>query len=335
MSATARPRRATRRPAPTVLALALTLIVAGCGSNDSAASPKEGATSGTATAAASADAFPAEVKGTFGTVTIEKAPQRIVALTPQIADILVAMGVQPVAVATSSKDIAAATPWLEGKLSGELDPELVSGSEVNIEKVASYRPDLVLGSGYLFTAGTYRQMSHIAPTYAGLTKGNDDWDRTARAVGTLTGRDGRSVIRAADRRCATARSKVPDMSGKIYQYVAFEQSQFRYGNGAWLECFGLKPASQQVNSQLEAVTVSLENVRKLDADVLAIFDRNTQRDRLTSDPRFGRLPAARANAVIWADLRLAMATNSPGPLSMKYVVAHVLPTLQKSSLNHR
>lgn len=324
-------RRIPSRFATLAALSTLSLLVAGCGGDNFAGpSPVGSAGEGGTTTQKAADtgAFPATVTSAYGPTKVTEKPERIVALTPQIADILVSLGIQPVAVATSAKQIASATPWLKGKLTGKLDPGLLSSSQANIEKIAGYRPDLVLGSGYTFKKNTFAQMNHIAPTFAGLSQGNDDWNLTAKAVGTLTGTDGAAVVRATERRCAKARTNLPKLKGKTYQYVSYDTTQFTYGNGSWLECFGLKPASAQDNSQTRPVTVSLEKINLLSADVLGIFDRNGHRSRLEKDARYDRLPAAQHDAVVWADLPLAMATNSPGPLSMRYVIKQVTPALQ-------
>jgi iron complex transport system substrate-binding protein len=306
-----------RRLAVAGLAVALAVSTAACGSdNDAGTAPDAGA------------GFPATVTGAYGTVSVPAKPGRVVALNVQVAEILVALGVQPVAVATTDKEITESFPWLAGVFTGTLDPQLLENYEANLEKIASYRPDLIAGSGYNLTEKAYPQATDVAPTFAGISAGNDDWDDTARALGKLVGTDAQGAIDGVERACATARQKVPGLAGKTYQWVATGDGQFRFGNGTWLECFGLKPAANQDNTQRANAAVSQERIEELNADVLAIWDFAGEAQKVKADPRFAKLPSATSGAVIWTDLPLASATNSPAPKSYDYLIQRVLPILE-------
>jgi iron complex transport system substrate-binding protein len=312
------------RVAAAGLAVALAVSAAACGSGNDA--------DGTATPDAAAG-FPATVTGAYGAVTVPAKPGRVVALNVQVAEILVSLGVQPVAVATSDKEIRETFPWLAGAFTGTLDPKLVENFEANLEKVASYRPDLIAGSSYNLTEKAYPQAAGVAPTFAGIAAANDDWDDTARALGKLVGTDAKDVIDGVERACAAARQKVPGLAGKTYQWVATGDGQFRFGNGTWLECFGLKPAANQDNTQSANAAVSQERIEELNANVLAIWDFAGAAQKVKADPRFAALPSSTSGAVIWADLQLANATNSPGPKSYDYLIQRILPILEASPVS--
>ncbi|MET0965582.1 MAG: ABC transporter substrate-binding protein [Nakamurella sp.] len=276
-------------------------------------------------------AFPATVDSVYGELIIEAAPQRIVALTYQVADILVSLGVQPVAVSMSEPDIAASRPWLADQLTGTLDPGLSNPDySVNIERILSYQPDLIVGDSWqIADQATFEKLNSVAATYAGAIKGNSDWDDLTLALGEIVGAPEKaaSVIADVENKFANSRGQLETLQGKTYQFVRFAMSEgFAFGNGSWLEQFGLTPAANQDNS-MQSAGVSLENLDQLNADVLVIWPYNDEQGVLEADRRFQALPSIQAGLMVWADEKMAYATNGPGPLSLGYVSEVVTPIL--------
>jgi iron complex transport system substrate-binding protein len=285
----------------------------------------------TPASAAAAPAFPTTVDSAYGELTFNAAPQRIVALTYQVADILVSLGVQPVAVSMSEQDIAASSPWLAGQLTGTLDPGLSNPDySVNIERILSYQPDLIVGDSWqIADQATFEKLNSVAATYAGAIKGNSDWDDLTLALGRTVGQPDKaaSVIADVDAKFANSRGQLETLQGRTYQFVRFAMSEgFAFGNGSWLEQFGLKPAANQDNS-MQSAGVSLENLDQLNADVLVIWPYNDEQGVLEADRRFQALPSTQAGLMVWADEKMAYATNGPGPLSLAYVSDVVTPIL--------
>lgn len=120
--------------------VALTVLTACSSSGGPSAStgtpPASGPASGTADSPASVTSYPITVHASNGTVTIPARPKSIVVLSPTATEMLFAMdaGSQVKAVDKDS-DYPADAPHTK------LDPV-----EVNIESIASYRPDLVVAS---------------------------------------------------------------------------------------------------------------------------------------------------------------------------------------------
>ncbi|MFI5428102.1 hypothetical protein [Aeromicrobium sp. UC242_57] len=79
--------------------------------------------------------------------------------------------------------------------------------------------------------------------------------------------------------------------------------------------------------------ISTERLDELDADVLAIWDYAGESAKAQKDPRWAKLPAVASDSIIWADLVLASAANSPSPSSFDHLIDVVLPVLQKSSIS--
>jgi len=231
----------------------------------------------------------------------------------------------------SEQDITDLNPWLEGQLTGTLDPGLSNPDySVNIEKILSYQPDLIVGDSFqIADQATFEKLNTVAPTYAGAIKGNTDWDVLTTALGEIVGESAAAedAIANVDALFATSRDELKSLQGKTYQFVRFATSEgFAFGNGSWLEQFGLQPAANQDNS-MQSPGVSLENLDQLNADVLTIWAYNDEQGVLEADPRFQALPSTQAGLLIWADTKLAYATNGPGPLSLAYVNEVVTPLL--------
>jgi iron complex transport system substrate-binding protein len=303
------------------------------------AQPESGATAGTtsaagagATSAGSASAaFPATVDSVYGELTFNAAPERIVALTYQVADILVSLGVQPTAIAMSEQDIVDTRPWLAGQLTGTLDPGLANPDySVNIERILSYQPDLIVGDSWqIADQATFEKLNTIAPTYAGAVRGNFDWNDLTLALGTIVGAPDKatSVIADVAAMFATSRDQLQSLQGKTYQFARFATTEgFAFGNGSWLEQFGLTPAANQDNL-MQGANVSMENLDQLNADTLVIWAYNDEQGVLEADRRFQDLPSSKAGLMLWADEKMAYATNGPGPLSLAYVNDVVTPIL--------
>lgn len=325
------PTNAGRRRTLLAAGFAALLALTGCSATPAPGAGESSSSTPATAAAATSAAFPVTVESAYGELTFDAAPERIVALTYQVADILVSLGVQPIAVAMSQQDIDDQAPWLNGQLTGTLDPALSNPDyTVNIEKVLSYQPDLIVGDSWqVADQATFDTLNTIAPTYAGAIKGNTDWDVLTTALGDIVGDPDRAAaeIAAVEASFASSRDQLESLQGKTYQWVRFATTEgFAFGNGSWLEQFGLVPAANQDNA-MQGAAISLENLDQLNADVLAIWAYDNEQGVLEADSRFQALPSSQAGLVVWADLKVAYATNGPGPLSLGYVNDVVTPIL--------
>lgn len=116
-----------RRFAPALGAVVVALLAGGCGEEEPAQP---------ATRQAEASGFPVTVEAANGPVEVERAPRRIVSLSPTATETLFAVGAgrQVVAVDDQS-DYPQGVPRTK-----------LSGYEPNVEAIAAYRPDLVVVS---------------------------------------------------------------------------------------------------------------------------------------------------------------------------------------------
>ena len=146
--------------------------------------------SGSSDAASSADDAAAVTVGhLFGETTVESTPERVVTLSVSDNDAALASGVVPVAMAQSV--VKPVMPWTEGaitELGREIPPLLDFGTEVPVEEVASYEPDLILATGLELTDTVYEQLAAIAPTLARAeAEQADTWAEQSQRVSELFG----------------------------------------------------------------------------------------------------------------------------------------------------
>lgn len=327
----------TRRgTALTALAIGAALALSACASG----APEGGEQSDPAGAGASSEGFPVTLPSFYGDVTVEEKPEKIVVLSAQYADMLAAIDVEPVAFNASVTDMEAfhATyPWLEGAQVGELDNAMVNAEyQAVLEAIAKHDPDLILTTTFQVDEDLYEQISTIAPTFVGEQAGSNKWDELLEDVALLVGEPEAAEAAAAEVETAyaDAREAMPGLEGRTYQSTGFDGTKFWWGNGSWLDGFGLVPADNQDNSQSGNGTndISLENIDQLDADVLGIWFWQTDQAALEADPRYQKLPAVQHNAVIVPDLPLANATNSAGPLSLVWAIDWVTEQLAGSTI---
>lgn len=324
-------RSRLRLAAAVALGSALALAAcSGTGPADDETTPDAGTD-----AAESSDAFPVTIQAAYGDLTVEDAPERVVALGSQHLDILDALGVVPLASTgfVDEAEMLTNFPWLEGVEHGELDQALLGADyAASLEAIAAHEPDLILASTWTVSEELYEQISLIAPTYVGRVVGNNDWDVQVEDIGALTGASEAAAAALADVEAgyAAARELLPGLDGLTYSMLRFDGDGFGIGNGSWFDGFGMVPAEYQDNTQGSA-SISLENIADIDSDVIAIWFYQGSYDELSQDPRFQELPAVVNDAVIDVDLALANATNSAGPGSLLYAIDRVVPILEASA----
>ena len=326
------PNAAHRRSSVAALiAVLMVAFLASCASGGGGKDAKESGSS-------AGGEFPVTIKTTLGSVTVDKTPQRVVALTGAHADALYALGIDPIAVTLGTTDGLKDYPWL----AKHLDTELIDEGLVNAdfaaspEKIAALKPDLILGFPDMFKKGdVYEKLSKVAPVVTGIDD-NDAWQTRLELVATAVGMSDKlgGIVDAVHQEFDSAAAAAPQLTGATYQWVRWDEGaeQFYFGNGSLFELFGLIPSANQDNTQNTDAALSFENLDQLDADVLAIWaPGESGRAKLEADPRFANLPSVKNNAVVWADLPMANAINSPGPSALSYVVSIVAPTLQQAS----
>jgi len=282
--------------------LVAALVLAGCGADDPASAPP----------AKPGSAFPAKVAHAHGTTTIPAAPERIVVVGYTDHEVLLALGIKPVgAMDWFGAGTYGKWPW-ERVAWGGKPAEIVSSKsyEIDFEKVASLRPDLILGVYADLKRPDYDKLSQIAPTVA-QAKGDPyttPWRDMTRSIAAAVGReaDGEKLIRSVDERFADFRAEHPELAGQealIVDAGTAPKSYYPFASadprGRFLSELGYKGSAEidELAGNGFGTEVAKERVDLLDVDRLFLLIDPPAQKRLDADALFNRLEVARKGDV--------------------------------------
>lgn len=342
----------SRKITAAAVAAVAALTMAACSSSDdapvTAASTSPAATSPTASASENARAtdaaFPVTVAGKYGDVTIGSEPQRVVTLGSREHELLYSLGVAPVAVPESWQGYPNGTgPWAEqARLDAGAEPQTFPMGELNYEVIASFQPDLIVGTYAGLTEDQYAALSAIAPTLAqtadfpeyGMTL-DAELHLIAKAVGKTAEAD--KVMADIDAQFADARAAHPEFEGKTGVVAFFydgnpgvyhstdNRNQFLANLGLTVD--GL---DEYVSDQFY-ITVSAEKLDLLsDYDTVVWQSATTPevRDTIEALPLYPELGVTQKGGNVWITepvLEGAFFANSPS--SIQYSLDALVPQL--------
>ncbi len=331
----------TRRPLWAAWLAALlvcaTMLLAACGDDDEPGTSADTGT--TASESADAGAFPVTIKHKFGETTVEKEPERVVVVGYTEQDTVLALGVKPVGV----REFLAGydwqnRPWAQKLLNGEKLPT-VGGEEIDYEKVAAQRPDLIVAINTGMDENGYKTLSKIAPTLAQSGDYIDfgvPWQEQTKVIGQALGRteQAEKVIADTEAVFQKVEQEHPDIVGKdailaygstAANYGAYASSDYR---SRFFEDLGLKTPREidKLAGKSFYVDFSSEQIRLMDQDVVIFFGA---KDDAVKNPVFKRLKAVKEDRVIYLDLtdQLAGALGFGSGPSLAYAAENFAPLL--------
>ncbi|MCA1031576.1 iron-siderophore ABC transporter substrate-binding protein [Bacillus timonensis] len=287
------------------LSLSLTMLLVGCSAE------KENSSEGTDKEKV-AEEKPYTVEHAMGTTEIPMTPKKVVILTNEGTEALLALGVTPVGAVKSWLG----DPWYD-HIATQMEGVEVVGleSEVSVETIAALQPDLIIGNK-LRQEQIYDQLTAIAPTvFSETLKGNwkENFELYAKALNKEE--EGKKVIANFDERIATMKEKIGDelsseisvvrfMAGKtrIYYTDSFSGvilNQLGFNRPANLEAlFADKP------DNMFAREVGKEQIPELDGDMIFYFTyetgdgtANQTEEEWTTDALWNNLSAVQAGNV--------------------------------------
>ncbi len=298
------------------------------------------------------DEFPVTITHAYGTTTIPARPQRIVALGYNDIAVADAVGAPIVgAVRNYSPDGTGDPnlPYVRTPL-----PEEVLGIEqdhtgsVSVEKVAAYRPDLILAvsSALVLDRATYERLSGVAPVvvYQHSLYGSsmqDDARQLGRAVGESE--EVEALIGEADAAVAALRAELPGLAGRTYLFgqargdilpmVVGEQNL----STVFMRSLGLDVPENFRNAPATGalapgtVGVSYEQVGQLDsADLLFMtFAADGDRARFEGNALVQQLRPVREGNYLPLTLDQAVAMQAPNVVAVEWLLGQLRPTLQR------
>jgi iron complex transport system substrate-binding protein len=314
-----------------VLLAAVILAVTGCSAPEPAgagAAPSPGSGS-----------FPVTVQHAFGSTTVERAPERIVALGTTDADVVLALGEMPVGIRSPYNFPRGVGAWAEDEL-GSATPA-VMGREINYEAIAALRPDLILDVVDGAEQEQYDTLARIAPTVAlpaGARPYAPAWQETTMLIATALGLEakGAELVERTEAYLADVRAAHPGFEGRTVTYIdAYGAEAFVGGRDAtavqMMGELGFQPVPYVRDLQTDEtqVPVSNELLGQVDADVLLIYAfGNTEEQAQQQNPALAGLSAVRDGRAYWlSDLSL----SQPSVLSIPHGVDAMLPVLEEAT----
>ncbi|WP_189011887.1 AraC family transcriptional regulator [Paenibacillus marchantiophytorum] len=308
----------TRAWMTTMVVICFTLLLSACSTGGSTATPTATngvtplpAASSSPSAAANKEAdAPRVIKHAMGETTIKGTPSRIVILTNEGTEALLAVGVKPVGAVMSW----IGEPWYD-HIKNDMQNVTVVGDELqpNLELIASLKPDLIIGNK-VRQEKIYDQLKQIAPTvFAADLVG--DWKVNFKLYSEVVNKkdEGEKAMAAFDKRVAEVKAKLGSKAATKVSLARFSATQVRIYQkqtfaGVLLGQLGFaRPESQDKDSFIEVM--KKENIAKMDGDVLFYFvseakgktDAANVVKEWMNDPLFKNLNVVKANKVVQVD----------------------------------
>ncbi|WP_029153884.1 iron-siderophore ABC transporter substrate-binding protein [Microbacterium gubbeenense] len=286
------------------------------------------------------DVFPVTLEHAFGEVTIEESPERVVALGATDADVILALGVVPVANSGYTFYEDGLGPWARDLVGDEERVRIESEAGPSFEQLAALEPDLIVAVSAGLGDDDYERLAQIAPTLA-RPAGTADY-QVSRAeatdfIATAMGRpeQGRQLSEEVDALLARTIEEHPEFTGRTGTvvlpsddgYYAFLPGDAR---GQFLESLGFElpeAVAELDDGESFFVDISAEQVDRLDGDLLISLSDDPEHDITEDGELITRLDVARNNAIINATMDQRGAISYNTVLSIPYAIEELVPQM--------
>ena len=283
--------------------------LAGCGNSDNSPDSLP-----TTSSAGDDTAFPVSIEHFYGETTISARPKRIVALGSTDFEILYALGVVPVGIATypgfGATNEDGIQPWVEPYVDATVTTFLPDGDQ-SVEQIAALDPDLILMTYGTLGENSYRQLSRIAPTVG--SPGGDwtlDWRLQLRTVARAVGMTdtAENLEAQLSNGIGELRTAHPELDGKTFSFVEVHpEGIWAYLSGdprnGLIQELGLLP-SPGIRALDESTggkfvgDVSYELAGEIDADIIVVQAPSQSAQSIRDAPIFGELNTVKSGAAI-------------------------------------
>jgi iron complex transport system substrate-binding protein len=298
-------------------------LVAACGSTK----PGEVAKDGSVT-----------VKHIFGETKIPAPPKRVVSAGFTEQDDLLAVGVVPIAVTDwFGGEPFGVWPWAQPKLGGAQPVVLNLNDGIQVDQIASLKPDLIVATNAGLDQDTYTKLSAIAPTIAqsGPDAFFEPWKDQATAIGQAVFKadDMTNLIAGVDTKFADVGKNNPQFAGKKVLLLGgtFYQDSVRITTPGWRTDFLTNMGFTIPDSGGELVPRD-KMASVLDgADVLIwTTESDEEQAALLADPVVAKLRATVQNRNVFTGKDLAGAIAFASALSYPVVADQLPPLIAKA-----
>ncbi|MET0424634.1 MAG: ABC transporter substrate-binding protein [Actinoplanes sp.] len=316
-----------------ILSAAVTL--SGCTTSGT----EESDTPATSSSSAAA-AFPVTIATAFGDITVPKAPERVVALGWSDADVALSLGVQPVGAADwLAFGGDGQGPWNAGKYTTA--PELLGTLEIDMEKVAALKPDLILDTRSSGDKARYDQLSKLGVPVIDVPKGGEQyltsWEQQLDMIGKALGKQTEAATLKSDldAKFTAAAAANPKFKGAtVAAAVRTGEGWGAYVTGDGRVDFLTKlgfvsaPAIEAKKTNSFYIQLSQEQLDLVNADLTVVFLIQATLDQVKSDKLFQAVPSVKAGHVAYMDNQdISNAFSSSSIAGLSYAVDKVTPLL--------
>ena len=305
-----------------LVALVALLLTAGCATNGAASAPQP--------TPSAQGAFPLTITDDAGrSVTLDKAPQRIVSLASSNTEILYAIGAQDKLVGVDDYSDYPAAAKTQEKVGGFSNP--------NLEKIVSLTPDLLLLTN-LHVKTVLPELEKrglkaivIQPETLDKVPGN------VRLLGILSGKQDAAEKVATDitKRIDAVVSKAKTATGKPRVFFELDPALITMGPGTFLDDMIAKAGGVNIAADANTAwpTLSPEVIISKDPQVIILSDHGSDAGGVTPDivksrPGWTAISAVKANRIeLLPDRDL---TDRPGPRAvegLEYLAQTIHPEL--------
>jgi iron complex transport system substrate-binding protein len=279
------------------------------------------------------------VKHIFGETKIAAPPKRVVSAGFTEQDDLLALGVVPIAVTDwFGGEPFGVWPWAQPKLAGAQPAVLSLADGIQVDQIASLKPDLIVAINAGLDKDTYTKLSAIAPTVAqsGPDAFFEPWKDQAAAIGEAVFKadDTTRLIAAVDDKFAGVAKNNPQFAGRKVLMLGgtFYEDGVRITTPGWRTDFLTTMGFTIPDTGGELVPRD-KMASVLDgADVLIwTTESDDEQAALLADPIVAKLRATIANRNVFTGKDLAGAIAFASTLSYP-VVADQLPPMLAHAL---
>ena len=254
---------------------------------------------------ASAFASAVTVKDAKGEFTLDKTPNRVVALEYSFVDALAQVGVSPVGVADDNK-VDRILPQVREKIAAW--QSVGTRSQPSLEVIASLKPDLIIADPSRHTA-VFEELKKIAPTvmFDSRHESYQENLETAQKIGDLVGKSAEMKAKINEHNDYIANiAKNLGVQGKKASFGTSREDKFNIQNdngyvGSFLTTLGFAPT--KLNSDQAFVEINLEQLvmEKPEYLFIAHYRDESIARKWEAEPLWKAIPAVKANHVYSVD----------------------------------
>ena len=254
---------------------------------------------------ASAFASAVTVKDAKGEFTLDKTPNRVVALEYSFVDALAQVGVSPVGVADDNK-VDRILPQVREKITAW--QSVGTRSQPSLEVIASLKPDLIIADPSRHTA-VFEELKKIAPTvmFDSRHESYQENLETSQKIGDLVGKSSEMKAKINEHNDYIANiAKNLGVQGKKASFGTSREDKFNIQNdngyvGSFLTTLGFAPT--KLNSDQAFVEINLEQLvmEKPEYLFIAHYRDESIARKWEAEPLWKAIPAVKANHVYSVD----------------------------------